>query len=196
MEVVVSMSEKPVLAISFIDCVVQNYDKDGFVVDGFFNWAVEAHRHFDLVVYSDQIDTETMETFVRNFQISWRHQKLADAHLNAKDELVFNFVQGRPPAFLTIDARTLTFTGRWDMPFLNPTGLVEFKQWTEPQILYKLPEDLGRPDAAQRRAASVAPPPDAIRKCPRHPWMTRQNNDGSRECQVTSCSWRADAPVP
>jgi hypothetical protein len=97
MEVVVSMSEKPVLAISFIDCVVQNYDKDGFVVDGFFNWAVEAHRHFDLVVYSGPNRHRNYGNFCSQLQIPWRHQKLADAHLNAKDELVFNFVQGRPP---------------------------------------------------------------------------------------------------
>jgi hypothetical protein len=188
------MSDKPVLAISFIGCVTENYAKDGRVANGFFNWAVAAFQHFDLTIYADSIESETMETFIRTFQIPWRHQKIAENHINAKDELSFTFVKGRPPAFLTIDNRCLTFTGQWNAPFLNPTELVEFKPWSEVRVLYKLPEDLNQADAAQRN--SVAPPPDAVRKCPRHPWMTKQNRDGSRECMVTSCSWQAAAIPP
>jgi hypothetical protein len=192
MEMAAMSDYKPVLAISF-GCVAQNYDKDGFVVPGFFDWAVEAYKQFKLVIYSDDIEPEKMETFSRHFMIPWRHTKIASGHINAKDELQFEYVLHRPAAFLTIDDRSFTFTGNWNMPFLNPVELVNFKPWTEPQILYKLPEDLGRADAAQR-ASNVAPPPDAFRKCPRHPWMTRQNNDGSRECMVTTCAWQSPAP--
>jgi hypothetical protein len=183
---------KPVLAISF-GCVAQNYDKAADIIPGFFDWATEACKHFSLVIFSEDVEVTAMETFVQTFQIPWRHVKIASGHVNAKDELHFNFFHGKTKAFLTIDGYSITFTGRWDMPFLNPTELVNFKPWTEPQILYKLPESLGIADAAQR-ASNVAPPPDAIRKCPRHPWMTKQNSDGSRECQVTTCTWTSPAP--
>jgi hypothetical protein len=189
------MNDKPILAIAFEECVAQNYAKEGFIVAGFFDWAVEAFKKFRLVIYSNDVSSETMDSFVRNFLIPWRHQKLAAQHPNSKDELKFEFVQSneKPVPFLTIDAKSVTFTGRWDLPFLNPEELEKFKPGIDPQVLYKLPEDLGRPDAAQR-AATAAPPPDAIRKCPRHPWMTRQNNDGSRDCMVSSCGWKSPAP--
>lgn len=188
------MSEdKPVVAVAFRGCVAQNYDKDGWIPPTFFDWAVEAYKKFKLVIYDSGVEKEAMENFVRTFQIPWRHGKIAAGHVNAKDELQLEFSQERPVAFLTIDDRALTFTGRWDMPFLNPEELVKFKPWMEPQVLYKLPEELGRPDAAQR-ASNVAPPPDAARKCPKHPWMTKQMNDGSRSCMVTTCGWTSAAP--
>jgi hypothetical protein len=145
------------------------------------------------VIYSEDADPEAMDNFVRNFQIPWRHQRIAADAPNARSELQFTFTNDKPHAFLTIDDRALTFTGRWDMPFLNPVELIKFKPWMEPQILYQLPAELGRPDA-QQRASNVAPPPDAARKCPKHPWMTKQHEDGSRSCMVTTCAWTAPAP--
>jgi hypothetical protein len=185
--------EKPVLAINFKGCVALNYDKDGWVPPTFFDWAVDAYKHFKLVIYSAEIDTEDMENYVRNFQIPWRHTKIASGHANAKDELQLEFSKEKPNAFLTIDDRTVTFPGRWDLPFLGATELLNFTPQTDVKVLYKLPDGLGIADAAQR-ASNVAPPPDAARKCPKHPWMTKQHENGSRSCMVTTCAWTSPPP--
>jgi hypothetical protein len=156
--------------------VIHSYEKGwqdgtiyGSVTNGFFNWAVEAHKHFELVIYSsrskDEESRKAMEDWLQRFLIAWRYDQMANNTVNAKSELKFEFAHEKPPAFLTIDDRAVTFTGQWDVPYLNPAELVKFKPWTEPQVLYKLPTDLGKPDAAQR-ASNVAPPPDAVRKCP------------------------------
>ena len=187
------MSDKPVLAISFKDCVSQHYDKDGSLVPGFLNWAVEAYKYFKLVIYSEDVEIETMESFTRNFTIPWRHEQMNRGTPNAKSELQFEFSKTLPPTFISIGPKFITFTGRWDMPYPNPTELLNFKPWTEPQILYQLPESLGQPDA-QQQGSRVAPPLDAVRKCPKHPWMTRQNQDGSRDCMVSTCNWTTPAP--
>jgi len=195
--------EKPILVLDF-DGVVHSYEKGwqdgsiyGTVTPGFFNWAVEAYKHFKLVIYSSRSKTpegrEAMETWLRTFIIPWRHEQMDRGTPNAKAELVFEYAHEKPPAWITIDDRAVTFSGRWDMPYLNPTELLNFKPWTEPQVLYQLPESLGQPDA-QQQGSRVAPPLDAVRKCPKHPWMTRQNQDGSRDCMVSTCNWTAPAP--
>ena len=195
--------KKPILCLDF-DGVIHDYLRgwqDGTIygapTPGFFDWAVHAHKYFTLVIYSSRSKTEegreAMENWLRHFLITWRHESMSKGSNGARDELKFDFASEKPAAFLTIDDRAVTFTGRWDAPFLNPAELVAFKPWTEPHVLYKLPEDLGKADAAQR-ASGVAPPPDALRKCPRHPWMTQQAPDGSRFCNVSTCGWKSPAP--
>jgi hypothetical protein len=135
-----------------------------------------------------------MEQFVKQFLVPWRHERLAVNHVNAKAELKFIYWETlSESAFLMIDDHAITFTGRWSAPFLNPDELVEFKPGTETNVLYKLPDGLGTPDAAQRNA-TVAPPPGAGGKCPRHPWMTQQLPDGSRVCSLSTCGWHSPAP--
>lgn len=125
---------KPTLCIDF-DGVIHRYSKgwqNGVIYDpvmpGFFDWAVRAQEHFELVIYSSRSkDPEmrsTMREWLQSQMETWAKNKPAGS-------LAFTFASEKPAAFLTIDDRAITFTGNWDMAFLNPAALLNFKTWSQ-----------------------------------------------------------------
>ena len=136
------MSErKPILCLDF-DGVIHGYHdgwKDGTiygeVTPGFFEWALEAQKHFALVVYSSRSKTDEGRDAMRK----WLTEKklirtglyVHDANEPQRPEgyLRLELAYHKPPAFLTIDDRGLTFTGSWDD--FSPEKLLAFIPWNK-----------------------------------------------------------------
>ena len=131
------MNRKPILCIDF-DGVIHSYDRGwrngaiyGDVTPGFFEWAEKARNHFRLVIFSSRSSTP----HGRDAMLSWLKSKLAatidqgadlDISLGYKGS-DFEIAHEKPPAFLTIDDRGLTFTGNWSD--FDPEALLKFKPW-------------------------------------------------------------------
>lgn len=126
---------KPILCIDF-DGVIHSYDKGwqngviyGTVTPGFFDWAQEAAALFRLVVYSSRSKTPegvaAMQDWLAEQMVLWMVDKNLSGPVNFSDS--FEFASEKPPAFLTIDDRAVTFTGDWSA--IPPTVLRTFKPW-------------------------------------------------------------------
>lgn len=113
---------KPTICLDF-DGVIHRYSRgwqNGEIYDapteGFREWMVEARQHFNLVIYSSRsASAEGIEAMK-----AW----LAKHGFNPKD---FSFADTKPPAFITIDDRALTFDGDWSL--FKPLQLLTFKSW-------------------------------------------------------------------
>ena len=133
----------PILCLDF-DGVIHDYKHGwkggeiyGNLTPGFYDWAVEAQNHFTLVIYSsrskDDDGIEMMSAWLSKEigqAITRRSFRNANDHVSVDIGRVhFEFAAKKPPAFLTIDDRALTFKGNWaDFP---PGKLREFKPWME-----------------------------------------------------------------
>ena len=129
----VLMSNKPILCLDF-DGVIHSYEKGwqngeiyGTVTPGFFEWMEEAEEHFRLMVYSSRSGSDAGRQAMREWlwqeHAKWMHA--GNGHKLARPPI--EFPPDKPPAFLTIDDRAITFPGRWD--WLPPETLREFKPW-------------------------------------------------------------------
>jgi len=175
-----TIEQKPILCLDYEGTVCL---KDGRVSDGFFTWAVAANQHFNLVIHTLRCATPEglaeLEEWLQAHTIAWRHDQMERGVPYATAPLAFTFTSEKPSAFLTIDDRCITFTGRWNDPKLVPEKLLEFVPWTDPAFQ---PEE--------ERPSNVVPPPNRQNTCPRHPWMTMQLPDKSRRCTAAGCEWR------
>jgi hypothetical protein len=124
---------KPILCLDF-DGVIHKYSRgwqDGSIYDtvteGFFNWALRAKEHFQLVIYSSRSKTpegiEAMRTWLQRHLKYWTGDKIP---LSIDD---FTFAHEKPPAFLTIDDRAIRFNGDWSLRAFDPQILRQFKPW-------------------------------------------------------------------
>lgn len=123
---------KPVLCLDF-DGVIHDYKegwKDGSiygnVTPGFFDWATEAKEHFKLVIYSSRSKTPEGVAAMRE----WLTDKITAWQTGKWDVVTlgdFTFAHEKPPAFLQIDDRAITFNGDWKP--LVPAMLRQFKPW-------------------------------------------------------------------
>lgn len=124
---------KPILCIDF-DGVIHSYEKGwqngviyGTVTKGFFEWAEAASKLFNLVIYSSRSKTDdgvlAMSMWMHEQRAAWRKA----GGQSSSDVLTFEYANEKPPAFLTIDDRAITFTGDWLT--LEPAVLREFKPW-------------------------------------------------------------------
>ncbi len=118
---------KPILCIDF-DGVIHNYSRgwqDGVIYDnmtlGFTKWAIEAKEIFHLVIYSSRSKTPEGIAAMKE----WFANEWSDVEEIGVDDL--EFASEKPPAFLTIDDRALTFEGSWEE--LDPSNLINFKPW-------------------------------------------------------------------
>jgi hypothetical protein len=175
-----TVAQKPILCIDYEGTVCT---KDEKPTEGFFTWAVEACRHFNLVIFTPQASTEeglqSLEQWLQLHTIAWRHDQMERGTPIATAPLAFEFAHEKLPAFLTIDDRSITFTGRWTDLKLKPETLLKFIAWTDPAF-----------EAQDEIRSNVVAPPNAKNTCPRHPWMTYQDKNGSRHCTAAGCEWR------
>ena len=139
-------AKKPILCIDF-DGVIHDYKKGwqngeiyGRVTEGFWEWAMEASKLFSLVVYSSRSKTlemrNDMEVWIGLKYLDWKAssdclhyvQKSVD-NIRTVSEFSMEYASEKPPAFLTIDDRALTFHGSWNDGHLDPERLRAFKPW-------------------------------------------------------------------
>lgn len=123
--------KRPILCIDF-DGVIHDYRLGwqggilyGQATPGFFEWATEAQKYFSLTVYSSRSQAiggvEAMSLWLKGQTVLW-HQLTGRT-----EELELTFAREKPPAFLTIDDRALTFKGDWGE--FDPVNLRKFKPW-------------------------------------------------------------------
>lgn len=125
--------ERPTLCLDF-DGVIHSYEKgwqDGVIygipTDGFFMWAEKAREHFTLVIFSSRSDShkniKPMQDWLKVHLWDWQQDHL-ESTLSIHD---FHFYTRKPPAFISIDDRALTFMGDWNE--FNMERLLAFKPW-------------------------------------------------------------------
>lgn len=116
------MSERklPILCLDF-DGVVHDYKRGwqdgaiyGEVTDGFRRWAERARAYFTLIIHTSRARTEDGAEEV----MDW---------LKKRDLDWIEVTTVKPPAFITIDDRALTFTGSWAE--FDPLKLRAFRPW-------------------------------------------------------------------
>lgn len=131
------MIKKPAILIDF-DGVIHSYEHGwnggvlyGTVLPGFFLWAHEANRIFNLVIYSsrssDPYATKLMMDWVRKGLNEWHDKDPRHIRMLSFDD--FTFSHQKVPAFITIDDRAITFNGNWNDPAYQAEKLLEFKPW-------------------------------------------------------------------
>ena len=117
--------DRPILCVDF-DGVIHDYKHGwqggkiyGSVTPGFFDWLSLALPLFRVVVYSSRSKDSGMIDAMRDWLIKE----------NAGNELPdgISFSHEKPPAFLTIDDRALTFRGDWSE--FMPAKLMQFRPW-------------------------------------------------------------------
>lgn len=136
---------RPILSLD-LDGVVHQYSSpwtdavtisDG-VTDGFFEWALEAQKTFRLAIYSSRSSSPgaipAMQAWIRREFDAWCD---ATGRLTV-GPLEVEFPASKPPAFLSIDDRALTFNGSW--ADLDPEALRSFKPWNKKPKLLAAPQ--------------------------------------------------------
>jgi hypothetical protein len=138
-------SKKPILCLDF-DGVIHRYSKgwmDGSIYDpvteGFWPWVIRATRTFDARIFSSRFTTENQAKegylYLQKEFMQWSQRQTTHPGVDAFHQIGLTISLTKPPAFVTIDDRALTFTGDWeDFPALQ---VLEFKTWSQnPYIPY------------------------------------------------------------
>ncbi len=124
---------KPILCLDF-DGVLHNYTtgwrgakiiSDG-PVDGAMEFLRDAVELFTIHIYSSRSNLEGGISSMKN----WLEICLLEKFGNQLAYLIFDpivFPTSKPPAFVTIDDRAITFTGT----FPNVDELLQFKPWNK-----------------------------------------------------------------
>ncbi len=126
-------NDKPILCLDF-DGVCHSYES-GWLgedvipdppVDGLFRFLERAHWHFEIHVYSTRSKTSNGRKAMRK----WFEKELDKFHGDGEQlvsSLWLHFPESKPPAFVTLDDRVLTFDGNW--PDIDT--LKNFKPWNK-----------------------------------------------------------------
>jgi len=132
---------KPILCLDF-DGVCHSYtsgwkgvtiipDKP---VDGLFEFLEQANEHFTIVIFSSRSNRhggiEAMEKWFNQHYSEYifsKHPELKSKFSEFFTCSLVRFTTEKPPAFLTIDDRAITFTGVWP----NIETLKSFKPWNK-----------------------------------------------------------------
>lgn len=126
---------KPILCLDF-DGVIHSYTSGwkgadvipDDVVPGFFEWAEQAARHFELHIFSSRSrqpgERDAMMLWLAEQRRRWR---ASSGRTETNDVLTFEFPEEKPPAFLSIDDRGFCFEGTWP----DPAELLAFRPWNK-----------------------------------------------------------------
>jgi hypothetical protein len=134
---------KPILCLDF-DGVCHLYTSgwkgaavipDG-PVEGLFEFLANAGQHFEIDIFSSRTHQDgglvAMRNWFRDQYVRWHLTKFpGDTKRIAEDQAtvlirdVWQFPKEKPPAFVALDDRVLTFTGTWP----SVESLRDFKPW-------------------------------------------------------------------
>lgn len=111
---------KPLLCVDF-DGVLHHYRKgyaDGTIYDtptpGAREFVLEAGKTFEIVIFSSRARTEDDRHAMRVWLVKYGFP-------------LYPLMCEKPPAFLTLDDRAMTFTGAWP----KVSDLLAFKPWND-----------------------------------------------------------------
>lgn len=129
------MSQRKLILCIDFDGVIHSYERGwqdgviyGTVTSGFWEWALEAEKYFRLMVYSSRSKSEEQHENMRAFLAEDFSRWASTDPANGVPDWL-EFAHEKPPAFLSVDDRALTFRGDWgEFP---PEKLRQFKTWTE-----------------------------------------------------------------
>jgi hypothetical protein len=105
-------------------------------VPGSLEFLIKASEDFDLAIHSSRsVDSDgraAMQEWLRRWMFDagyWSSSLLRGLAEREKDELLdrIQWPIAKPPAFLTIDDRAVTFTGLWP----DPAMLLKFRTWQQ-----------------------------------------------------------------
>jgi hypothetical protein len=138
------MRNKPILCVDF-DGVIHSYSSGwkgptvipDLPVPGALSWLWRATEWFDVQVYSTRSKEPEGREAMLKWMLEYSRQEFGDGHPMAtidhrRDpgfEYPITFAEDKPPAFLTIDDRAITFEGDWSD--FNPADLLQFKPWNK-----------------------------------------------------------------
>lgn len=116
------------------DGVIHSYEKGwcngaiyGKVTLGFWEWAIEAEKVMKLVIYSSRSKTPGGRLGMKR----WLKKQWDSTQQEFGGNMPkFEFAATKPPAWLTIDDRCVTFTGDWGE--LSPETILAFRPWNAP----------------------------------------------------------------
>jgi transcriptional regulator with XRE-family HTH domain len=151
---------KPILCVDF-DGVLHSYSsgwKGATVipdppVPGAIAFLYEAIFAFDVHIYSSRSHQEggidAMQEWIHVHENAWRELQAGMGLPLPKTALLLNlhWPTEKPPAFLTIDDRAITFTGEW--PAID--ALRAFKPWHKPRSTQQRPDHAEPGRAAEGR---------------------------------------------
>lgn len=128
------VGKKPILLVNF-DGVIHSYTSgwhgNRIVADppvpGALEWLKKASEFFDVQIYSSRSEDPAGIAAMRAWLVAhavhvFGGSEQAIAFLN-----LIKFPDKKPPAFLTIDDRALTFEGDWSR--FDPPTLLQFQPW-------------------------------------------------------------------
>lgn len=131
----------PIIAVDFDGCI-HSYEHGwrnggiyGTVVPGFWEWAEQTKEYFTLVVYSSRSATQDGIDGMK----AW----MAREHPGKQLPNYFKFADKKPPAWVTIDDRGLTFRGDWSEFSIHK--LKNFQPWMVQAALEKARADEDKP---------------------------------------------------
>jgi|SRR5882762_168510 len=134
---------KPILCVDF-DGVIHSYTSPWVNEDtipdppvpGALKWLWKATEWFDVRIYSSRSKHESARISMLKWMAKHSEEEFGPDHPMANSawkspdfSYPIVFCGEKPPAFLTIDDRAITFDGDWSA--LNPTELLRFKPWNK-----------------------------------------------------------------
>jgi hypothetical protein len=105
-------------------------------VPGSLEFLIKASEDFDLAIHSSRsVDSDgmaAMQEWLRRWMFDagyWSSSLMRDVSEAVRDDVLgkIQWPTAKPPAFLTIDDRAVTFTGLWP----DPAMLLRFKTWQQ-----------------------------------------------------------------
>jgi hypothetical protein len=124
---------RPIVVVDF-DCCIHGYESGWKGEDvafdppvpGAIEWLHSAVRHLDIHVHGARSATSAGRVCMQVYILGHAHRVFGNAEGSQLVEQL-KFPEHKPPAFLTIDDRAITFDGRWAS--LDPQKLREFRPW-------------------------------------------------------------------
>ena len=127
-------AKKPILVLDF-DGVLNSYTSGWKGADvipdppvpGAIRFLLDASRVFTVTIYSSRSKTEAGRVAMRNYIEAHAAAELEQWEQVQELMTALLFASEKPPAFLTIDDRAITFTGTWP----DIVTLLAFKPWNK-----------------------------------------------------------------